>query len=273
MMEYAEIARMGNRIRRDIIEMIYRGGDGHPAPSLSAADVIACLYFGVMNVDPARPDWADRDRFVLSKGHACPALYAALALKGYFSRALYPTLRRLDSTLQGHPDMKKTPGVDMTSGSLGNGLAAAAGIAIAARKLGKDFRTYVMTGDGELGEGINWEAAQTAAKYGLDNLTLIVDNNGMQSGGTVEEVGGVVNIPGKFAAFGWQVIEVDGHSVPQIMAALTSAHPGKPLCIVAHTVKGKGVSYMEHNNAWHKGTPNDEQYALAVKELEALING
>ena len=272
-MDAKEIARMGNRIRCDIIEMVYRSGDGHPAPSLSAADIVACLYFGVMNVRPEQPDWEDRDRFILSKGHACPALYAALGLKGYFSRDLYPTLRRINTTLQGHPDMKKTPGVDMTSGSLGNGLAAATGMAIAAKYLNKAYKTYVITGDGELGEGINWEAAQTAAKYKLDNLVLIVDNNGMQSGGSVESVGGVVNIPGKFAAFGFEIKEVDGHNVPEILDALTSEHPGKPLCIVAHTIKGKGVSYMEHNNAWHKGTPNQEQYALAVKELEAIING
>ncbi|MCR4620980.1 MAG: transketolase [Clostridiales bacterium] len=272
-MNCQELARMGNQLRRDIIEMIYRSKDGHPAPSLSCADIVACLYFGVMNVDPKDPHWEDRDRFVLSKGHACPALYAALGQKGYFSRDLYPALRHIDSILQGHPDMKKTPGVDMTSGSLGNGLAAATGMALAAKLQGKSYKTYVLTGDGELGEGINWEAAQTAAKYKLDNLTLIVDNNGMQSGGSVENVGGVINIPGKFAAFGFEVKEIDGHDVKQIMDALTSLHPGKPLCVVAHTVKGKGVSYMEHNNAWHKGTPNDEQYRTAVNELEAMING
>ena len=272
-MNCTELARMGNVLRRDIIEMIYRSKDGHPAPSLSCADIIACLYFGVMNVDPQDPQWEDRERFVLSKGHACPALYAALGQKGFFSKDLYPTLRHIDSVLQGHPDMKKTPGVDMTSGSLGNGLAAATGMALAAKLQNKTYRTYVLTGDGELGEGINWEAAQTAAKYKLNNLILIVDNNGMQSGGSVESVGGVVNIPGKFAAFGFEVKEVDGHDVKQIMDALTSSHPGRPLCVVAHTVKGKGVSYMEHNNAWHKGTPNDEQYLTAVKELEAMING
>ena len=272
-MNCTELARMGNVLRRDIIEMIYRSKAGHPAPSLSCADIVVCLYFGVMNVDPKDPHWEDRDRFVLSKGHACPALYAALGRKGYFSRDLYPTLRHIDSVLQGHPDMKKTPGVDMTSGSLGNGLAAATGKALAAKLQNKSYKTYVLTGDGELGEGINWEAAQTAAKYKLDNLALIVDNNGMQSGGSVEDVGGVVNIPGKFAAFGFEVREVDGHDTKQIMDALTSPHPGRPLCVVAHTVKGKGVSYMEHNNAWHKGTPNDEQYLTAVRELEAMING
>ncbi len=273
MMGPKELARRGNMIRRDIIEMIYRAGDGHPAPSLSAADIVACLYFGKMNIDPSHPNWEDRDRFVLSKGHACPALYAALGLKGYFSRELYPTLRHLDSCLQGHPDMKKTPGVDMTSGSLGNGLAAATGMAIAAKMLDKGWQTYVLTGDGELGEGINWEAAQTAVKYRLDNLTLIVDNNGMQSGGSVEEVGGIVNIPGKFASFGFEVIEVDGHDTADIMNALNKAAAERPKCIVAHTVKGKGVSFMEHNNAWHKGVPNDEQYRIACAELEALIDG
>lgn len=271
-MDMRELSRMGDKIRRDVVEMIYRSGDGHPAPSLSAADVIACLYFGVMNVDPQNPLWEDRDRFVLSKGHACPALYAALGLKGFYSRDVYPTLRCLNSILQGHPDMKKTPGVDLTSGSLGNGLAGATGMAIAAKRLNKSYKTYVMTGDGELGEGLNWEAAQTAAKYKLDNLTLIVDNNTMQSGGGIEVVGGITNIPGKFAAFGWKVLEVDGHNVPEIMAALTCERDGRPVCIVAHTVKGKGISYMEHNNAWHKGTPNDEQYEIAVRELEARIH-
>ena len=271
-MNSAELARMGNRIRRDIIEMIYTSGDGHPAPSLSSADILACLYFEIMNVDPRRPDWGDRDRFVLSKGHACPALYAALCLKGYFGRELYPTLRKIDSMLQGHPDMKKTPGVDMTSGSLGNGLAAATGMAIAAKIAQNSFKNYMLTGDGELGEGIIWEAAQTAAKYQLDNLTLIVDNNGMQSGGSVEEVGGIVNLPDKFSAFGFKTVETDGHNCEMIVSALRTSHPGKPLCVIAHTVKGKGVSFMEHNNAWHKGVPNPEQYAQAVKELEALIN-
>ncbi len=272
MMDTRELARMGNRIRRDVIEMIYRAGDGHPAPSLSAADVIACLYFGVMNVRPDQPDWEDRDRFVLSKGHACPALYAALCLKGYFSRDLYPTLRHIDSRLQGHPDMKKTPGVDMTSGSLGNGLAAATGMALAAKLLNKDYRTYVLTGDGELGEGINWEAAQTAVKYTLDNLIVIVDNNGMQSGGSIESVGGIVNLPAKFAAFGFKTLEADGHDCAALLSALQTPHPGQPLCVIAHTVKGKGVSFMEHSNAWHKGVPSPDQYDLAVRELEALID-
>ncbi len=272
-MKAEELAVMGNRIRRDVIEMIYRSGDGHPAPSLSAADIIACLYFEIMNVDPAEPAWEDRDRFILSKGHACPALYAALCLKGYFPRDWYPTLRKAGSKLQGHPDMKKTPGVDMTSGSLGNGLAAAAGMAIAAKLAKKAYRTYVLTGDGELGEGINWEAAQTAAKYGLDNLTLIVDNNGMQSGGSVETVGGVVNLPAKFTAFGFKTVETDGHDCGSIVSALRTEHNGRPLCVVAHTVKGKGVSFMEHNNAWHKGVPSQEQYMKAVDELETIING
>ena len=271
-MESKELARMGNKIRRDIIEMIYTSGDGHPAPSLSAADIIACLYFEIMRVDPANPAWEDRDRFILSKGHACPALYAALCLKGYFSRELYPTLRKIDSILQGHPDMKKTPGVDMTSGSLGNGLAAGVGMAIAAKKLNKSYNTYVLTGDGELGEGINWEAAQTAAKYKLNNLTLIVDNNGMQSGGSVETVGGVMNLPAKFTAFGFTTVEADGHDCKALVDALKTPHPDRPLCVIAHTVKGKGVSFMEHNNAWHKGVPNAQQYAQATEELEALIN-
>lgn len=266
---------MAARVRMDIVEMIYQSGDGHPAPSLSAADIITALYFGAMNVDPANPRWADRDRFILSKGHACPALYAALARRGYFARALYPTLRKIDSTLQGHPDMNKTPGVDMTTGSLGNGLGAGVGMALAARLSGKAYRSYVMCGDGELGEGVMWEAAQIAAKYRLGSLTLFVDNNGMQSGGSIEQVGGVINISEKFRAFGWQVIEIDGHDMRAILDAIDAARvcADRPTCVVARTVKGKGVPYMEHNNAWHKGTPNEEQYRVAMEALGGAANG
>jgi len=269
-MEVRVLEKIARAVRRDILTMIFESGDGHPAPSLSAADILTALYFGVMRVDPMNPAWPDRDRLVLSKGHACPALYAALALKGFFSRDVYPSLRGLDSILQGHPDMKKTPGVDMTTGSLGNGLGAGFGMAMAARLTGREFRTYVIAGDGELGEGVVWEAAQAAAKYALGTLTLIIDNNGMQSGGAVEKVGGVINIPEKFRSFGWNVLETDGHDMRLILDALLEAKAcrEKPTCIVAHTVKGKGVSFMEHNNAWHKGTPSPEQYHLALQELE-----
>lgn len=267
-----ELSVMATRVRRDIIEMIYLSKDGHPAPSLSAADIITALYFEEMRVNPAQPLWPDRDRFVLSKGHACPALYAALALRGYFDRALYPTLRMMNSMLQGHPDMKKTPGVDMTAGSLGNGLGSGVGMALGARLQNYAFRTYVLMGDGELGEGVVWEAAQTAAKYRLSNLTAIVDNNGMQSGGPIEQVGGITNIPEKFAAFGFNVLEIDGHNMQSILDAFAAArgYVQGPTCIVAHTVKGKGVPFMEHNNAWHKGVPDSEQYALAMKALGGL---
>jgi transketolase len=264
------LEKKAREVRRDILTMIYESGDGHPAPSLSAADILTALYFCEMRVDAENPDWPDRDRLVLSKGHACPCLYAALALKGFFPRAAYPTLRKIDSILQGHPDMKRTPGVDMTTGSLGNGLGAGLGIALAARLTSRDYRTYVIAGDGELGEGVVWEAAQTAPKYGLGSLTLFIDNNGMQSGGNVEQVGGIINIPEKFRAFGWNVIEIDGHDLLQILNAVAAAKSLKdtPTCIVARTIKGKGVSFMEHNNAWHKGTPSLEQYRLALAELE-----
>jgi transketolase len=269
-MKAPELDVIARAVRRDILTMIFESGDGHPAPSLSIADILTALYFGAMRVDPANPAWPGRDRLVLSKGHACPALYAALSLKGFFPREAYPTLRKLDSILQGHPDMRKTPGVDMTTGSLGNGLGAGFGMAMAARLTGADFRTYVIAGDGELGEGAVWEAAQAAAKYALGSLTLIIDNNGMQSGGAVDAVGGVVRIPEKFRAFGWNVVEIDGHDMDRILDALSQAAAcrDRPTAIVAHTVKGKGVSFMEHNNAWHKGTPSAEQYRLALKELE-----
>ena len=271
-MNAAELARKAAQVRMDAIEMIYKSGDGHPAPSMSAADIVTALYFGVMNVRPEEPDWNERDRFILSKGHACPALYAALGQKGYFSREEYPNLRKINSILQGHPDMNKTPGIDMTAGSLGNGLGAGFGMAMAARLMKLPFRAYVLCGDGELGEGIIWEAAQSAAKYGLDTLTLFIDNNGMQSGGAVEDVGGIINIPGKFAAFGWQVIEIDGHDMQQILDAVGKAHATKgiPTCVVAKTVKGKGVPFMEHNNAWHKRTPTTEEYELAMAALKEV---
>lgn len=273
-MNVQELNQKAVHVRRDIIEMIYRSKDGHPAPSLSAADIVTALYFHQMRVDPQNPLWPDRDRFVLSKGHACPAVYAALGQKGFFDCSNYPYLRRMNSILQGHPDMKKTPGIDMTAGSLGNGLGAGVGMALAARLQKRDYRTYVLTGDGELGEGVVWEAAQIAAKYRLNNLTVIVDNNGMQSGGAVEKVGGITNIPGKFGAFGFHVIEIDGHDMAAILAALEEAQNYKdsPTCIVAHTVKGKGVPFMEHNNAWHKGVPNDEQYAIAMEALGGIRN-
>jgi Transketolase, N-terminal subunit len=267
--ELDSLRQRATQIRRDIVTMIYQAGDGHPGPSLSAADIVTALYFKVLNVRPEQPDWRDRDRFVLSKGHACPAVYAALARRGYFSTDLYPTLRKLHSTLQGHPDMTKTPGVDMTSGSLGNGLSTGLGMALAARAQGRDYRTYVLCGDGELGEGVVWEAALAAAKYKVNALTLFIDNNGMQSGGPVPKVGGIVALPEKWRAFGWNVLEIDGHDMAAILAAVEEAKAYKegPTAVIAHTVKGKGVPYMENNNAWHKGVPSDEQYEAAMRAL------
>lgn len=260
---------MSTRVRRDILEMIYYSEDGHPAPSLSAADIITALYFEVMNIAPEDPAWTDRDRFILSKGHACPALYAALSLKGYFPRTEYPTLRRLNSILQGHPDMRKTPGIDMTTGSLGNGLAAGLGIALSGRLEKKSFRTYVLCGDGELGEGVVWEAAQTIVKYRLNTVTLIVDNNSLQSGGDIVTVGGIINIPEKFTAFGWRVKVIDGHDMGEIVEALNeaTAYESGPTCIVARTVKGKGVTFMERNNAWHKKALKEADFNLAMEGL------
>ena len=269
-----ELSGTAAQLRLDAIKMVYLSGDGHLGPSLSAADIITTLYFKIMKVDPKNPQWADRDRFILSKGHACPALYAALAMKGFFSKGEYPSLRKMDSLLQGHPDMKKTPGVDMTTGSLGNGLGAGFGMAMAGRLTGKDYRTYVLCGDGELGEGVLWEAAQAAPKYRLGTLTLFIDNNGMQSGGTVEAVGGVINIPEKFQAFGWNVLSIDGHDYGAILDAAEKARAceATPTCIIARTIKGKGVPFMEHNNAWHKRTPTPAEYADAVNALGGMLH-
>lgn len=265
-MDKAYLTRMAAYVRADAVDMVYRSGDGHLGPSMSAADMVTYLFFHAMRLRPQEPHWPQRDRFILSKGHACPALYAALGLRGYFSRTVYPTLRSMDSILQGHPDMHKTPGVDMTSGSLGNGLGAGVGMALAVRLQESGARTHVLCGDGELGEGVIWEAAQTAAKYRLDTLTLWIDHNGMQSGGTVEAVGGVTRIADKFAAFGWQVCAIDGHDFDAIHRAATQDCAG-PRCIVAHTVKGKGIPYMEHDNSWHKRTPDAQQYAIAMEVL------
>ena len=249
--------------------MIHRAGDGHPGAALSAADIVATLYFGVMRVDPVRPDWSDRDRFVLSKGHACPVLYAALARRGYFDPALLPTLRSLGSPLQGHPDMRKTPGVDMTTGSLGHGISLGAGMAAAGRLQGRSFEVFVVTGDGELNEGLAWEGAVSAARLGLDRLHVFVDNNGWQSDGRVEDVSGMTGIARRFEAFGWHVQEIDGHDPAAILAAVEAdrAAPGRPHAVVARTVKGKGVPFMEGDNSWHKRVPTAAELAEALKAL------
>ena len=256
-------------IRIDIIRQIHSAGSGHPGGSLSAADIITYLYFAEMNIDPENPDKADRDRFVLSKGHAAPALYAALAEKGYFPKETLLTLRQVGSILQGHPDRKKIPGVDMSTGSLGQGVSAAVGMALANKIDGSSARVYAVLGDGELQEGMVWEAAMAAAHYNLSGLTIFIDHNGLQIDGKNEEVITVAPIEDKFRRFGWDVQTIDGHDFEEIAAAVEKAKTVKdrPQAIIAETVKGKGVSFMEDQAGWHGKAPNDEQAAQAVKEL------
>lgn len=269
-MTNSQLHEMAQKLRLEAVRMIYEGKDGHPGPALSIADIIATLYFDAMRIDPKNPAWPDRDRLVLSKGHSCPILYAALNERGYFSpRVEHFHLRALHSAFQGHPSLHSTPGLDMTSGSLGNGIAVGAGMALAARAQGQDYTSYVICGDGELQEGVCWEGINLAAGRGLDNLIVFVDRNGWQSYKTVEFTIGQNNIADRFHAFGWHVQEIDGHDIASIRAAITAAknHKGMPSCIVCDCVKGKGLSFMENNNAWHKGVPTDEQFALAKKEL------
>lgn len=262
------------RMRLDIVEMIAEAGSGHPGGSLSAADIMATLYFAVLNHDPTQPDWPQRDRFVLSKGHAAPVLYAALAEAGYFGRDHLRTLRKLGSILQGHPDSKKTPGVEVSTGSLGQGLSIANGIALGLRLDGSASRVYCLLGDGECQEGQVWEAAMFAAHHGLGNLIAIVDHNGLQIDGSCEDVMDLGEIEAKFSAFGWMVMEVDGHDVGALLNAFDvakRANEGRssamPVVLVCRTVKGKGVSFMEGLAGWHGKAPNVEQTAQALKEL------
>ena len=268
-----ELQIVATKIRMAIIEGTFNAKSGHPGGSLSIAEDMAYLYWKEMRIDPNNPQWKDRDRFVLSKGHAAPALYGALAHRGFFPVELIPTLRKPDSILQGHPDMKGIPGVDMSSGSLGQGISCAVGMALAGKLDKAAYRVYTILGDGELGEGQVWEAAMFAAAKKLDNLTVIVDNNNLQIDGTVEEVNSPYPIPEKFAAFGFHVIEIDGNDLDQIEAALTEAKTvsGKPTCIVQKTVKGKGVSFMENQCAWHGSAPNKEQYDIAMAEFAATL--
>ena len=265
------LKKTATQLRLDIIEEVHSAKSGHPGGSLSIADIITYLYYEEMNVDPKNPGWADRDRFVLSKGHTAPALYAVLAEKGYFPKEELKKLRQVDSFLQGHPDMKITPGVDMTTGSLGLGISAACGMALAAKIDGKDYRTYAILGDGETEEGQVWEAAMFAAHYKLDNLVAIFDWNGLQIDGPVAEVMNPTPHDKKLEAFGFHVITIDGHDFEQIEAAFNEAKTvkGKPTAIIAKTTKGKGVSFMENQVGWHGSAPNDEQYAQAVAELNA----
>ena len=268
-----ELQIIATKIRMAIIEGTFNAKSGHPGGSLSIAEDMAYLYWKELNIDPANPDWAGRDRFVLSKGHAAPALYGALAHRGYFPVELIATLRKSDSILQGHPDMKHIPGVDMSSGSLGQGISCAVGMALAGKLDKADYRVYTILGDGEIGEGQVWEAAMFASAKGLDNLVVIVDNNNLQIDGTIEEVNSPYPIPEKFAAFGFHVIEIDGNDLEQIEAALTEAKTvsGKPTCIVQKTLKGKGVSFMENLCSWHGTAPNKEQYDAAMAELTAKL--
>ncbi|SHF77934.1 transketolase subunit A [Caldanaerobius fijiensis DSM 17918] len=268
-MDNEKLAHIATEVRRNIIKSVTAAKSGHPGGSLSATDILVTLYFEIMNIDPKNPKWEERDRFVLSKGHAAPALYAVLAERGYFPKEELMKLRQTGAMLQGHPDMKSTPGVDMTTGSLGQGLSAANGMALAAKLDKKSYRVYVMLGDGEIQEGMIWEAAMTSAHYKLDNLTAFLDYNKLQIDGTNDEVMTVEPVVDKWKAFGWNVLEIDGHNYDQIRDAVKKAKEtkGKPTMIIAHTVKGKGVSFMENQVGWHGSAPNEEQMERALLEL------
>ena len=268
-----ELKKLATEVRLGILEGVHAAASGHPGGSLSIADILTYLYFEEMNIDPANPKWDDRDRFVLSKGHCAPALYTVLALKGYFPREEIANLRQIDSFLQGHPDMKGTPGVDMSTGSLGMGISTACGMALAAKINGKSYRTYTIVGDGESQEGQVWEAAMFAAHYKLDNFCLIVDWNNLQIDGKITDVMDPTPHDKKLEAFGFHVISINAHDFNEIEAALNEAKTvkGKPTAIIAKSVKGKGVSFMEDQASWHGSAPNDEQYAQAVAELKATI--
>jgi transketolase len=270
--DFSKLERIAVRIRRAIIEMTHAARSGHPGGSLSSVEILTALYFAIMRIDPERPDWEDRDRFVLSKGHASPVLYAALALRGYFPEEELYGFRRIDSMLQGHPDMKGTPGVEMSSGSLGLGFSAACGMALAAKLDKRDSRVYALIGDGEAQEGIIWETSMAAAHYGLDNLTAFLDHNGLQIDGTNEEVMSVEPLAAKWRAFGWEVLEIDGHSFGQIIEAVEKAGEikGRPTMIIAKTTKGKGISFMEGSADWHGKAPGDRDRDIALEELEVV---
>ena len=271
-MNKLELMKMANEVRKGAITAVHSAKSGHPGGSLSAADIYTYLYFEEMNVDPKDPKKADRDRFVLSKGHTAPGYYATLANKGFFPVEDLTTLRKVGSYLQGHPDMKHIPGVDMSSGSLGQGISAAVGMAISAKLNDASYRVYTLLGDGEIQEGQVWEAAMLAGHRKLDNLVVIVDNNNLQIDGTIEEVNSPYPIDKKFEAFNFHVINIDGHDFDAIDAAFKEAREikGQPTAIIAKTVKGKGVSFMENQVSWHGSAPNDEQYAVAMADLEKV---
>ena len=266
----AMLTEKAQLVRKGIIESTHSAGCGHPGGSLSIADIVTYLYFSEMRIDEKNPKMANRDRFVLSKGHAAPALYSALAHRGFFPVEDLTTLRKTDSYLQGHPDMKGVPGVDMSTGSLGLGISAAAGMALAAKVSGDTYRVYCAIGDGESQEGQVWEAAMFAAHYKLDNLTVFLDLNHLQIDGSIESVMNPTPHDAKFAAFGWNVLVIDGHSFAEIEQAVENAKAckGKPTVIIANTIKGKGVSFMENQASWHGKAPNDEQYAIAMADLD-----
>ena len=271
-MNNLELQKRANDVRKGIVTAVHSAKAGHPGGSLSAADVFTFLYFEEMNIDPKNPDMEARDRFVLSKGHTAPGLYSALANRGFFPVEDLKTLRKLGSYLQGHPCLQHVPGVDMSSGSLGQGISAAVGMALSAKMDGKDYRTYCLCGDGEIQEGQIWEAAMFAGHRKLDNLVIIVDNNGLQIDGKIEDVCSPYPIDKKFEAFNFHVITIDGHDFDAIRAAFKEAREtkGQPTCIITKTVKGKGVSFMENQSSWHGTAPNDEQYAVAMEDLKKV---
>jgi transketolase len=265
------LQRRALQIRKHVIESVYRAGSGHPGGSLSVADVLACLYFHEMRLDPAQPDWPDRDRLVLSKGHAAPALYAALSLAGFFPEQELDCLRDTGHFLQGHPCMKKVPGVDMSTGSLGQGLSAGIGMALASKLDGRNYRVFVILGDGEIDEGQIWEAAAAATHFHCHNLVAILDRNGLQIDGHTEEIMNLEPLKWRWRAFGWDVIAADGHDIEEILAALLEArNNGKPTLIIAYTIKGKDVSFMEGTLSFHGKPPSEEQYRKAMTELDQL---
>ncbi len=265
------LSQQAMELRRMVVDMIFCAQSGHPGGSLSAADIVTALVFHKLRIDPADPHWPERDRFILSKGHAAPLLYAALAVRGFFPQEELKTLRQLDSRLQGHPDRLKTPGVEMTAGALGHGLAIGVGLALTARLDCLPYRTYVLLGDGEIQAGVIWEGALFAAKYGLENLTAILDYNGVQLDGFVRDIMPLEPVVDKWRSFGWHVMEIHGHNMRQILEALDAADDihGKPAVVIAHTTKGKGVSFMEDDCAWHGRAPTAEQCDLAMCELGA----
>lgn len=269
-MTESELKKTANEVRKNIMTAVYHAHSGHPGGSLSAADILTYLYFEEMNIDPKNPKKADRDRFVLSKGHAAPGLYSTLAERGYFDKEELKGLRHVGCFLQGHPDMKHTPGVDMSSGSLGQGISVAVGMALAGKMDNADYRVYALLGDGEIQEGQVWEASMLAANHKLDNLVVIVDNNNLQIDGTVEDVNSPYPIDEKFKAFKFHVININGNDFGEIAAAFKEAreHKGQPTAIIAKTVKGKGVSFMENQVGWHGKAPNEEEYETAMKDLE-----